>query len=690
MTIASTTNKHLYAGDGAQTVFPFTFRIWSAEDLRVVLRDTNGGETVLDLGTDYTVAGVGNDSGGSVTMTASPGAGERLLVKRDLELLQEIDLVENAATPADVLEAGYDKLTAMVQQLAEVQDRAVTLPETATEEETINIDDLTQAVADAKEAEATVLGARDETLSARDEAVAAAASLAIPPLSSDSAAKYLRQNAAGTAWEMGEPESMSGATASNAGDSGLVPAPDVGDQDRVLCGDGRWKDILAHSLSDQILSPAILSPAAGSVVDMATPTISGGPYRSLYGAPQAGLTVEIATDAAFANIVYTGSETGESTTHTVADGHIETSSTYYARLRYTDEDGNQSAWGDPVEFTTAASFAQIMGVALVTAGGGGGTWARVNANGDTIVPASGYFDAHPVWGGVTDVTIDGQAMAKIPAFYVKRGLIASGANAGKEAWWISDTPVEGFHLHPAFRAAGSDIDQIYIGKYQGSLNSAKLASLPGVAPAVSRSLTQFQADAAARNVSGVAGFMLWSIYQWSAIQWLYLIEKATMDSQTATGQGRVNTTSAANVDAVDVAQATYRGMVGLWGNVHQWMEGLKTGSNVISLWDANGNKTWVNTTRKRTAAAGWIYPTSFLSQSGTDYNFGDHFIGDTGPTTNSGATVPDGQYFSEANDYFPFVGGDWASAAGAGLWCVHCGYAASSSHPDVGARLAKV
>jgi len=217
-----------------------------------------------------------------------------------------------------------------------------------------------------------------------------------------------------------------------------------------------------------------------------------------------------------------------------------------------------------------------------------------------------------------------------------------------------------------------------------------MKSVSGVLPAVSKSLTTFQTEASARNTGGVTGFMLWSMFQWSAIQWLYLVENATMDSQTKTGQGRVNESSAANVDATDVAQATYRGIVGLRGNVWQWVDGLKTDADGhINLWDRNGNKSWVDTGQKRTAADGTIYPTTFMSVNGTGYDFDEVFIGDTGPTSNSNATAPDYQWFG-ASEYFPLVGGYWGSAANAGLWDVGCDNAASSTYTGFGARLAKV
>jgi len=218
-----------------------------------------------------------------------------------------------------------------------------------------------------------------------------------------------------------------------------------------------------------------------------------------------------------------------------------------------------------------------------------------------------------------------------------------------------------------------------------------MKSVAGVLPAVSKSLTTFQGEAAARNTGGVTGFMLWSMFHWSAIQWLYLVENATMNSQTKTGMGRVSQSSAANVDAADVAQATYRGILGLWGNVWQWMDGLKTvaGTGNVNLWDRNGNKTWVDTGRKRTAADGTIYPTTFMNANGAGYDYDEVFIGDTGPTTNSNATAPDYQWFG-LGDYFPCVGGYWINALIAGLWGVNCVNDATVANAGIGARLAKV
>ncbi|MFW5489136.1 MAG: hypothetical protein ACNI3A_12105 [Desulfovibrio sp.] len=337
-----------------------------------------------------------------------------------------------------------------------------------------------------------------------------------------------------------------------------------------------------------------------------------------------------------------------------------------------------------------ANTSTIIGVALLAEGGNGGTWAHIDETGETFVPSDDFFNAHPVWSAIEDVTIDGQSMVKIPAFYVKRAIISGGSNNGKEGWWISDTPAPGFHIHPAFRDNGSDIGQVYVGKYQASLENDKLASVPGVLPTVNRSLTQFQAHAAARNTGGQNGFMLWSFYQLAAIQWLYLVENATMNCQTCTGNGRVTANTAANVDAADVAQASYRGVVGLWGNIWQWVDGVRTKDKSIDLWDIDGHKTWTRTGLMKTKRTQTIMPLTIMGQSGPGFNLGDVFIGDGNARRTKLATIPDYQTMEEYNERYFCMGGTWGTGETGGLWYFKGTLVPFSNHRALGARLAKI
>lgn len=432
------------------------------------------------------------------------------------------------------------------------------------------------------------------------------------------------------------------------------------------------------------------NPPTGTLTVSAPTTVkrlSTGNQISFSGVTDAdagdSVTYTITSSGLFTLSKTNGIVGGEIVTFTAPEAAVDTATSI--TVKAVDTRGGETA---TVTTNITIKAVGIVGVVLKTTGGGGGIWSHIDKDGADIAdPGTSWFNAVAPWSGIVDQTVDAQAMVKIPKFYYKVGTIASGANAGKTAWWIADDVATGFTLHPAFMNAGAEIAQFWYGKYQASMTGAKLDSKAGVLPTVSRSLTQFIADAAARNVSGVTGFMLHSFWQWSAVQFLYLVENKTMDSQTKTGQGLVSASAAENVDSATVAQATYRGMVGLWGNVRQWMDGLRTTSGAIYVWDANGNKTFTNT-GKVTGAAASKYPLTFVSDGTPSLAAG--FLPATFAASGAAATTPDQQYFSDASEYFPIVGGDWINAADAGLWCVICYSAASYVSTNFGARLAKV
>lgn len=386
------------------------------------------------------------------------------------------------------------------------------------------------------------------------------------------------------------------------------------------------------------------------------------------------LTYTITDTGVFTFAKTTGIDEGEIVDVTAPDVEDDTAVTF--SVVAVDDVGAQSA---AYSKTITVLAAKVIGVALRATGGPGGLWEHIGKSGAAIAtPSTSWFNGHPVWGGMQDVTVDGQDMVEIPKFYWKRGTAG-----GDPAWWISDQPLAGFTVHPAFVLDGVEVDAFQYGKYQASLSGGKLQSVPGVLPVVSRSLTQFLADAEARNVSGVAGFRLHHYDMWLAIQWLYLVEMATMDSQVATGWGRVNASSAADVDAADVAEATYRGIVGLWGNVWQWMDGVRTRNDLIERRPYNGN--WVSTGEGVPNGGSPQYPITFRATGD------DQWVASTFSTVNdSSVTMPDFRRWRGIGEYYPYVGGKWSNGPNAGLWCVLCGGAASYESSSIGSRLARV
>jgi hypothetical protein len=132
MTVSSSTNRVSYAGNGSTTVFPYTYKIFDEDDLTVILRAANGTETVQTITSQYTVSGVGDAGGGNVTMLTAPAAGTTLVILREQDLVQGLDIVPNDPFPADSLEGALDKLTFMVQQHEETLGRTIKASRTNT------------------------------------------------------------------------------------------------------------------------------------------------------------------------------------------------------------------------------------------------------------------------------------------------------------------------------------------------------------------------------------------------------------------------------------------------------------------------------------------------------------------------------------------------------------------------------
>jgi len=133
MTVSSEVRKNgPYTGNGVTTQFPFTFKIFNGAEIVVTAGDTVAGtEAVLVLATDYSVAlnaDQNTSPGGTVTLNAALGSSFVLFITSNVQNLQEVDLTNQGGFYPEVLNLGLDKLTILVQQLAEKVGRSLILP----------------------------------------------------------------------------------------------------------------------------------------------------------------------------------------------------------------------------------------------------------------------------------------------------------------------------------------------------------------------------------------------------------------------------------------------------------------------------------------------------------------------------------------------------------------------------------
>ena len=130
MSLSSANNRNDYVGNGATSVYSYTFKIFSNSQLRVT-QSVAGVETVLALTTDYTVTGAGVAAGGSITLVAGNlASGALLTIQRNISIVQETEFRNLGDFYPESHENQFD-LTTMVQQMEKERlDRAVKLPNT--------------------------------------------------------------------------------------------------------------------------------------------------------------------------------------------------------------------------------------------------------------------------------------------------------------------------------------------------------------------------------------------------------------------------------------------------------------------------------------------------------------------------------------------------------------------------------
>lgn len=119
-----------YVGDGATVNFAAPFMFYEDADLLVVLRDADGADHVQTLGADYTVAGAGSPTGGTVTMLAAPSASEQLHIRLDPPLTQDLVLNPGSPMPAPSVERRLDLGVQQAQRLSTRISRALSIAET--------------------------------------------------------------------------------------------------------------------------------------------------------------------------------------------------------------------------------------------------------------------------------------------------------------------------------------------------------------------------------------------------------------------------------------------------------------------------------------------------------------------------------------------------------------------------------
>lgn len=132
MTVSATLNKITYNGNGATTVFPFTFPGVAAADI-LVYSTSAAGVIALVSSSLYTLsltAAAGTNptgAGGTVTMGIAPATGTLLTIIRTMPLTQPNSFANQSTLYQAAVEAAIDQVLLQIQQLNELLGRQISV-----------------------------------------------------------------------------------------------------------------------------------------------------------------------------------------------------------------------------------------------------------------------------------------------------------------------------------------------------------------------------------------------------------------------------------------------------------------------------------------------------------------------------------------------------------------------------------
>jgi hypothetical protein len=128
MTISADIPRDDYTGTGSANVYSYTFYIADESELAVYTRVISTGvQSLLTLNVDYTVSGVGNSGGGTITLAAGNlPATKTISIIGNLPNAQEYNIGSGSRQTS---EDAADDTVRMIQQLQEKLDRSIHLQE---------------------------------------------------------------------------------------------------------------------------------------------------------------------------------------------------------------------------------------------------------------------------------------------------------------------------------------------------------------------------------------------------------------------------------------------------------------------------------------------------------------------------------------------------------------------------------
>ena len=119
MTITANDSRNEYTASAAQTVFNYTFRIYTANDLNVFVTQAGQECSASDLTTDYVVdtGTIDDPAGGFITLNVGASAGDLITINSSITQNRTTDYQTNGDFIPATVNADFDRVVSLVKQL---------------------------------------------------------------------------------------------------------------------------------------------------------------------------------------------------------------------------------------------------------------------------------------------------------------------------------------------------------------------------------------------------------------------------------------------------------------------------------------------------------------------------------------------------------------------------------------------
>jgi hypothetical protein len=291
-------------------------------------------------------------------------------------------------------------------------------------------------------------------------------------------------------------------------------------------------------------------------------------------------------------------------------------------------------------------------------------------------------------GEAADLTgADGNVMVEVPKFWYKHTLVVD-----THEWWVSNTPLDGYSVHPWFLEGGVERPFRYYRAYTCTNVAGKLRSISGSTPTRNQIRATFRTQARANGTG-------WGLCSWNAVNaiWLlFLTEYCTFNSQAVLGRGNDTgndfgiTTGQSNSIGNGSSGASnndmwmsYRGIENWYADCWEFVDGINVQNYNVFL------------SQNPATFADDVFTGDYVDSGVTTPAMSNSYIkkisGEFLPTAVGGSSstyITDAGWLGTGNRVVHFGG-----AASNGLYCgafsLNASYAASSSLAHVGSGLSR-